>query len=1604
MILDSQPLGVDAAVEIILQTASALEGIHQKELLHQNIQPGSILIKQEKAVSLKLANFGLNILMDISRVSEPQEVVSTFGYMAPESTGILRKPIDSRSDIYSLGILFYRIVTGSLPYDATDAATLIHQHIAQKPIVPSKLNGQIPLVLENIILRLIAKEPQERYQSLSGLIVDLKEYQKQRLEGKSPIDFEIARSDRLAQISFSSKLIGRDEEIARLNQMLENAKDGRGSLCFVFGEPGIGKSRLVDELRGRIHSLGGLFVGGKCYQFELRTPYKVFSETIDAYVEKVKRLPFTEQEAHIKRAKEVLGELGGEVVKVVPSITDLIGKPPALTGLEPDKERTRFLITLSNFLAALGSSQSPLLMFLDDLQWADDGSLDILARLAEKCQSNSLLIVASYRDNEVDINHPLAQFISRLKQQNIFISEIPVKAFGIKETTQMLSQILLEKEETVFLLAQQLHFKAKGNPFFTLELLHTLVDEQIVFLKEDHYTYDLDKLKQAALPDNIIEIVVKRIKDIPGEDLKILSYASVMGKEMQFGLLTELTQRPFEAVLNAIENGIQNQLLMRDLTGREDIFFMHDRIREAFYKRVSEDERVPLHRRIGEALEQQNIANLDPILYDLAYHFTQGGLTEKALQYCLPAANKARSSYANSLAINLYNTAKGILEKRGQKQSAQYIEVLENLGEAYRLSAKFDASLEVLSACEAIMPSSDKLHKTSVLSKMGDSYFEKGDIDNSIKVLEKALGILGIRIPGKMGVNMGIPREFLIMMVRSKFPGLFPRRKMDSLNMTIFKLITRVDYIYYFVDTDKMFYVYLLVCNFAEQFDNKAALASLYANSPAVWVTFPWYSKAFASGQRALKLAQESGDKLNEGRAYTYLALASRVANKPKDGLEYAQKAINILKGIGEYWDLGVAYTFRNHCNWMLSRFKQCIQDDMEFLSVSRDAKILQPLGWAYFTPTIVAGAYNAVEIDDELIKNSKEAIRLLKETKDKPNIVWSTIALAMVYMRQGNFDEAVKMAQEAVDLFPTHYNKGTWILDVFSAAAQVYLAAVTEAADIPVGKKKEFLKRADELCRQSIAWAKKFEYLRPWTAQVKGVCLWLGGRKKEALRVWGEGIELLRVKGEDKYRLASILFEQSRFLLQDNARDKKAYEYLIEAREIFNTIDCKRDLANCDKILESIAPEGEGMDSRQVLTQKRHLDSLLSVTQAIGSVFVLEDLLDRIMEYGLKVTGAERGFLLLHDQKKSALALKVSHGLEKDLQDLPFSYDNYKISLELIKEVQERNAASIADPQAAPNAKISNELKGFQVRQAIVIPLRTREKSLGVLYMDNRLAGGMFGKDELELMKSFAVQASVSIENAFLVSSLMEQERLKQEMELGREIQLALLPKTSPEIEGLKVYGLMMAAKEIGGDYYDFVQIPDKQALAVVIGDVSGKGVGAGLLMSMVKATIHTLSQEEDSPRRILIRTNQMLHQNIGAQKFMTLLYFIWHPQNKMLTYSSAGHEHIIIYRTAKLAMEIVQSGGFMLGMIPSIDNFLEDRNIELHPQDKVILYTDGVTEARNPEEELFTLKRLTDIVFKYGHKPAEELLDIIKQEVYSFIGTRDQYDDITLVVMEAT
>jgi len=291
----------------------------------------------------------------------------------------------------------------------------------------------------------------------------------------------------------------------------------------------------------------------------------------------------------------------------------------------------------------------------------------------------------------------------------------------------------------------------------------------------------------------------------------------------------------------------------------------------------------------------------------------------------------------------------------------------------------------------------------------------------------------------------------------------------------------------------------------------------------------------------------------------------------------------------------------------------------------------------------------------------------------------------------------------------------------------------------------------------------------------------------------------------------------------------------------------------------------------------------------------------------------------------------------------------------------------------------------------------------LGLVYLDNRLVAGLFSQDKLELLKTIIVQASISIENATLVKSMVEQERLQKEMQLGRELQMNLVPKVAPEIAGLKLAGFMLPAKEIGGDYYDFIESAGSGKLIVVIGDVSGKGLGAGMIMSSAKAILQTLGQEEIDTKESMIRLNRVLLKYTKMQYMMTMLLLEWDSKQGKMSYTSAGHEEIIVYRKGG-AVEHQQSGGVMLGMLPDLSSLIEEQELKVSAGDKVILYTDGVIESKNEKGEFYTLERLVDSVRRNGNLSPGELISGIKSEIDSFSGAAEQYDDITMVVLELT
>ncbi|MBV9464065.1 MAG: SpoIIE family protein phosphatase, partial [Verrucomicrobiae bacterium] len=636
-----------------------------------------------------------------------------------------------------------------------------------------------------------------------------------------------------------------------------------------------------------------------------------------------------------------------------------------------------------------------------------------------------------------------------------------------------------------------------------------------------------------------------------------------------------------------------------------------------------------------------------------------------------------------------------------------------------------------------------------------------------------------------------------------------------------------------------------------------------------------------------------------------------------------------------------------------------------------------------------------------EMLRDMKEANEKMLLLNDRPSAMQGMSFLAYGQLRRRDYASALATVRDIEERMPTHQLKAAWIMEVWPICAQVYLDAVADGQAPSEEARAEYLSHAHKLCKDSLSRGRKYPYIYGWACHVTGKYWWLRGERKRARKYWNRGIAFLR-QHPSPYRLASLLREAGKSLLQEKNAARQAQDHLLEAKEIFAKHECPEDAAEVAALLQSTSGD-ISQRPHEALTFKRHLESLLSVTQAIGSVFQIEDLLEHILSYAMEVTGAERGCILLESGEREGrdLELRVGHGWDSETAQKSFGYESHGVSLALVEQVRASKDSRIASSRE--QGDIAAELAAYGVRQAMAVPLRTKEKDLGVLYLDNQLADGVFGEEELELMKSFAVQAAVSIENTRLVQSLVEQDRLKQEMRLGQEIQRGFLPKEAPKVAGLNVAAFMQPAREIGGDYYDFILRPGHNGnspLAVVIGDVTGKGLGAGLNMAMVKTTLLTLSREEIGLREILAKANRILHGQMSFGTFITLLYLQWDPGARAMSFAGAGHCDLLVIRGKRV--EVVKSGGAALGLIDEIEGKLQERPLPLERGDKVILYTDGVVEALNSAEEEFGLPRLIGVLEQNAERGPEDLLMAVRAELATFTGDSAPYDDVTLIAIE--
>ncbi|MCK4799224.1 MAG: AAA family ATPase, partial [Spirochaetes bacterium] len=406
--------------------------------------------------------------------------------------------IDERSDLYSLGVVFYQLLTWELPFKAKELSTLLHEQVTKEAPPATRINSDIPKLIAEIITKLMSKEQELRYQSAKGLLYDLDRY----LKGET--GFIIGEKDQKVKLTYQTRLVGREEELNKIKALVDKAWSKEGSICLIGGEPGVGKTRLVEALKEYVYNkgykAGGLFIEGRCVSQENKTPYQSFRNAINEYIRKVEKLDQDEKDKEINRIKEIAGDLGGIIIKLNPNMKKILGDAPDLTELDSEKENQRFLMVISNFFQHLEAEGNVCILFLDDLQWADEGSLRLLEEIAVGINKTNLIIVGTYRSNEVDEGHSLARIKKEAKEQNKYpLVDILLQKFGHNRLNKMVAGVLGEKEEYAYQLTDYVLKKSAGSPFFAITILRELVEQKTLVWKDGKWIEDWDKINRVKI-------------------------------------------------------------------------------------------------------------------------------------------------------------------------------------------------------------------------------------------------------------------------------------------------------------------------------------------------------------------------------------------------------------------------------------------------------------------------------------------------------------------------------------------------------------------------------------------------------------------------------------------------------------------------------------------------------------------------------------------------------------------------------------------------------------------------------------------------------------------------------------------------------------------------------------------------------------------------------------------------------------------------------------------------------------------------------------------------------------------------------------------------
>ncbi|MEH2467903.1 ATP-binding sensor histidine kinase [Nostoc sp.] len=1392
-------------LQIAIALCNILDILYRDRIIHKDIKPANILINPETK-QVKLIDFSIASLLprENQTLISPNVLEGTLAYISPEQTGRMNRVIDYRTDFYSLGVTFYELLTGKLPFESKDMMELVHCHIAKLPVPLDPF--KIPKSISDIVMKLMAKNAEERYQSALGLKCDLENCLTQ-LQSTGKIEsFAIAQRDVCDRFLIPDKLYGRETEVEILLQAFERVSLGVTEMMLVAGFSGIGKTVVVNEVHKPIVRQRGYFIKGKFDQFQKNIPFSAFVQAFRNLMGQLLTLSDAEIQQWKSKILEAVGENGQVIIEVIPELSRIIDQQSPAPELSGSAAQNRFNLLFQKFTQVFTSKEHPLVMFLDDLQWADSASLKLLQLLME--QTGHLLILGAYRDNEVSSAHPFILTVDEIVKTGAVVNTITLQSLSLVDMNQLVADTLNCDRSLAQLLTELVYQKTKGNPFFATQFLKVLYEEeQITFNWEArHWQCDIAQVRALAITDDVVEFIALQLQKLPTPTQDVLKLAACIGAEFDLATLAIVSQQFPEDTAATLWKALQEGLIIPnteiykffiqsdsalacDAAANPTYRFLHDRVQQAAYSLIPEEQKQITHLNIGRLLQQATSASeQDKQIFAIANHLNKGiSLIEdereqhELVQLNLMAGQKAKGATAYGAALNYFNT--GISLLRGNCWQNHYTLTLvlyEGAANCAFLCANFEqmeqfAEVVLTHACSW-------LDRVNVYDTKIRACMAQNQLLEALQLARFVLEPLGVHLPEQptpADIGQALQQTQIQLSNRSMESLLYlPEMTAPDKKAAMMILSTIMSPAYQAAPNLMPLVVFA-------QFD----LSVQYGNAPDSIHAYGLYGlmliailgdieAGYCFGQLGINLLQHlDSPKLVATALFDFNCFFKHWKEPAKTSLAGLLQAYTNGLEVGNHNLAALSLLVYDHNTYFtgheLSSLKLVIEEHRKVMQQLRQYTYLHTQSLYH---QVVVNLLGAVTEPDQLVGeycDEREMIQLYQKTGE-------VTALHQVYLNKlilcylfHHYEQALENANKAAQ-----YLRG--MAGLMSVPLFHFYDALIQLALYP---------NANETDQSSILErvATNLEKLSRWAAYapsnqahrcaliVAERCRILGA-KAEAIENYDRAIALAK---EHEYLNEEALANElaTKFYLEWG-KERIAKDYLIEAYYAYSRWGAKAkvtDLEQCyPQLLQPILQQqrlnlnpqetldfhGTFLSTRTNTTDSTNIYDVLDFTsalkaaQAISSSLELNTLIASLTQIILENSGAKKAALILPEEdtwQVRAITFIEYEEIQTILETQSLDNCQY-IPVNIIHYVKNTQKTVVFD-----NCKtdipglIGKYMLLHQPQSVFCTPIINQGHLVGILYLENQMIQGVFNSDRLNVINLLSSQAAISLENAQL-------------------------------------------------------------------------------------------------------------------------------------------------------------------------------------------------------------------------------------------------------------